>query len=192
MGAYTSKKTEIADRRRKVSAAYLQGKTQPEIAVELAVTQATISRDLKAVREEWMQSALVDMNAAKAQELAKIDLLEIEYWQGWRRSIGERLDETTKGINVDGRLVPAEKTVKKITMLGDTRFLDGVQWCIDKRCKILGLDAPIMIDLNWQDEIIDLLTRGELAPEEVARDFGPSLAQNFFERAGVDIAHDAE
>jgi hypothetical protein len=26
--------------------------------------------------------------------------------------------------------------------IGDPRFLAGVQWCINKRCEILGLDAP--------------------------------------------------
>lgn len=31
---------------------------------------------------------------------------------------------------------------KIVKTCGDTKFLAGVQWCIDRRCKLLGLDAP--------------------------------------------------
>lgn len=33
-------------------------------------------------------------------------------------------------------------TRKIIKTCGDTKFLTVVQWCIDRRCKLLGLDAP--------------------------------------------------
>lgn len=31
---------------------------------------------------------------------------------------------------------------KIVKTCGDTKFLAGVQWCIERRCKLLGLDAP--------------------------------------------------
>ena len=35
---------------------------------------------------------------------------------------------------------------------GDPRYLDKIAWCIDKRCKILGLDEPTRLAISWQDE----------------------------------------
>ena len=97
-------KTDISARRREVRRWYLSGKTQPEIAKLLDVSQPTISRDLKYLRIEWIQSAIVDINEAKSKELAKIDVLEVEYWEAWRRSIGDYIQETTKAKGLkDGR-----------------------------------------------------------------------------------------
>jgi len=146
----TRPKTDIAARRREVGRLYLQGKTQPEIAVELAISQPTISRDLKALRDEWLQSALVDLNEAKSKELAKVDALELEYWDGWRRSCedAETVKQKGKAAGEGGKpqVTDVEKTAKG--QAGDPRFLQGIQWCINKRCEILGIDAPKRTDIT--------------------------------------------
>ena len=142
---------EISRDRRQISDLYLQGMLQSEIAEQLELGQATVSRDLKALRGEWLASALVDFDEAKAKELAKVDRLEREYWRGWLRSCedAETLrQEGSKGEGI-GKIV---KTAKG--QAGDPRFLAGVQWCIDKRCKILGLDAPIRKDVTSGGEPI--------------------------------------
>lgn len=195
MTVSTRKKTDVEARRRDVGRLYLSGKTQTEIAKEQDVTQATISRDLKALREQWLASALIDINEAKGRELAKIDALEVEYWEAWRRSIGEQIRERTKakGISIDGQAgspKQIEKTVQKFTLIGDPRFLQGIERCIDKRCKILGLDAPQIVEVSWQDEIVDLLAKGEIEPEQIEQDFGASLVQELFTRAGVNVSRE--
>jgi hypothetical protein len=72
------KKLEIQQSRQIVADRYLRGQTQWQIANCVEVTQATISYDLAAIRTEWLESSLRDFNARKAQELAKIDLIERE------------------------------------------------------------------------------------------------------------------
>jgi hypothetical protein len=94
----------------------------------------------------------MDFNEAKARELAKIDKLEREYYAGWRRSCEdeETTRQATKGKVVkrkdeEGELVserPAEVTRTRKGQAGDPRFLAGVERCIERRCKILGIDAP--------------------------------------------------
>ena len=45
------------------------------------------------------------------------------------------------------------------TTLGDPRYLQGIQWCIQERCKILGLYAPVTSNVNiknWRDEASDM------------------------------------
>lgn len=76
---------------------YLRGEYQSEIAKHFGVNQSTISRDIAALRDEWLQSALVDINEAKAKELAKVDQLEREYWDAWQRSREEYTSTIVKG-----------------------------------------------------------------------------------------------
>jgi predicted transcriptional regulator len=137
----------VLDRRKTVADMYLRGKTQHEIGRHVGVSQAQISRDLAAVREEWRQSAIASLDEAKARELAKVDALEATAWEAWERSCrdAETLHaETTKGrATKDGAPLPdlsrQAKTVKG--QAGDPRFLERVAWCVERRCKILGLDA---------------------------------------------------
>ncbi len=131
------KKIAIAQRRDKVTEYYLKGKKQSEIAEMLGVTQATVSLDLKAIRDMWLESSLRDFDELKAQELAKIDELEAAYWAAWERSLGDVQTKTLRGNKSD-----QVKTIKLEEQNGDPRFLQGVERCIQKRCELLGLTAP--------------------------------------------------
>jgi len=132
---------------------YLRGWLQVDIAEELKIDQSTVSRDLSALQEEWINSALVDIDEARAKELAKVDKLEREYWDAWDRSIQDAERETKKAIAVGDKEVKREATKTTEGQAGDPRFLSGVQWCINKRCEILGLDAPKQHTVNWRNEV---------------------------------------
>ncbi len=126
---------------------YLKGWTQVHIAEELAklrnyeVTQQIISRDLKTIQSRWVKSSLFDYDTAKAQEIAKIDHLERFYWQEYRASKDPAIKRKT-AKTVDDHITEVTQEVGQGT--GDIRFLtQGVQWCIDRRIKILGLDTQI-------------------------------------------------
>jgi hypothetical protein len=41
--------------------------------------------------------------------------------------------------------------VVKYESAGDPRFLAGIQWCIEQRCKILGLLAAVKNELTGKD-----------------------------------------
>jgi len=140
-------KTQIERDRRRIAEMYLRGELQADIAVELKLSQSTISNDLADLREEWKKAALMDFNDRKAQELAKVDNLEIEYWSAWKRSQQDAEIETVKRKGTLSKLdgvstIPIEGTKRTEGQSGDPRFLQGIQWCINKRCEILGLDAP--------------------------------------------------
>jgi len=156
MAANKRTKVQIECDRREIARLYLRGLTQAEIARRLSedesrpytLTQQQICYDLGVIREGWRKSALFDFNAAKGQELAQIDVLEFEYWQAWERSLQERKTverkevATTEGGEGKGGGARQEMSLYKQEMLGDPRFLSGVRWCIDRRIKLLGLDAP--------------------------------------------------
>lgn len=124
---------------------YCQGETQAAISDRLNakrdydLSQQTISNDIKAIQAAWLKSSLRDFDALRAEQLGKIDRLEREYWRGWERSC-EAVETTRKE---GGPASGVEKVVKvSKEQVGDQKFLEGVERQIDRRIKLLGLDAP--------------------------------------------------
>jgi hypothetical protein len=165
-----------AARRAQVASRYLLGELQAAIAESFGVDQAQISRDLKIIRQQWLESAIRDFDAARAEELAKIDLVEREAWAAWARSQEEKeiasQQEQHDPIvwdDAQGKPQITYKIKKRISMrkegqAGAPAFLEVVLKCIAKRCEILGLDAPQRFTIRWEDltpEQEDRLARGE-------------------------------
>ena len=136
-GQGTSQFVSVAERRQYVATKYLQGAMQSQIARDLGLSQSQISLDLKAIRAEWLKSAIRDFDEAKSIELAKLDAAEQAYWQGWERSCKDREISLTKAVQ--GDKARNEASVRRERQAGDPRFLDGVLKCIAQRCDILGL-----------------------------------------------------
>src|SRR5262245_26672452 len=73
----TAEELSIESRRTQVAELFLRGvKRQGELARRLSVDRSTISRDLKVLNARWKESAVRDLDAAKGQELERLDLLE--------------------------------------------------------------------------------------------------------------------
>jgi hypothetical protein len=138
----TAEELTIESRRCRIAGLFLRGvKRQGELAQQVGVNRSTVSRDLKVLNARWKEAAIRDLNAAKSQELERLDQLEREYWEAWEKS--KNIHETTtteQTKTADGERLKAG--IRKEEQCGDPRYLAGVQWCIDKRCEILGLRAP--------------------------------------------------
>jgi hypothetical protein len=160
--------TQIAIHRQEIARRYLRGEYQSAIAVALGIDQATVSRDLAAIRAAWLASAIRDFDAARAQELAKVDAVEREYWTAWERS---KLDKEIATQEAGGDGKKKKISLRKEGQSGNPAYLAGILTCIERRCKILGLDAPARfnVTINWDElsgEQIDRLAAGE-PPEKV-------------------------
>lgn len=124
---------------------YLKGYTQAAIAETLGLTQPIVSRDLMTVQKRWEEKSVIDLDAAKRRELARIDELEREYWGAWRRSLTQVVKTRTKRNHMgDEAIVIREETS------GNAAFLTGVQNCIDQRCRLLGLYEATKVSLDWR------------------------------------------
>ena len=135
--------------RRNIASLYLKGVIQADIAEQLKISQGTVSKDLKFIQNEWMIARINDIDERKRIELAKIDNLELTYWDGWKRSQENAEVETTKMKGKDtSKPSELEKTKRVEGQVGDSRFLQGVGWCIEKRCELLGLNAPKNVDVT--------------------------------------------
>lgn len=165
--------TVIAHRRQEVAARYLRGEYQTTIAQALGIDQAQVSRDLKAIRGLWLASAIRDFDAAKAQELAKIDEVERAAWVAWERSTQNKEVATQESGGIDAKTkkpILKKAVLRKEGQSGNPAFLNTVLTCIERRCKILGLDAPTRFQIDDWDKVtpeqLERLAKGE-PPDKV-------------------------
>lgn len=136
----------LQERRQKIAAMYLQRKTLRVIAHELGLSYAAVSKDLRILRQQWQDSALTDFNERMAQEVAKIDNLEVTYWQAWEKSLEEKSttlsEQNVRHVGDTEQSKRNKEQVRRMVQQGNPAFLEGVRWCIEKRCQIFGLNAP--------------------------------------------------
>lgn len=133
-------KTEnIENRRAIVSDMYLKGYQQTVIAKKVGVTQQQVSYDLKILMQQWKAEQLKNIDEMVTAELIKINKLEVEYYEAWEKSKGK---DTT--IKRSGKIEKPE-FIQQVenSNFGDPRYLAGVQWCVNKRCELLGLNAAV-------------------------------------------------
>lgn len=162
------------ERERKIIARmFLQGCRQTDIAKKIERTDAYVAIELKRLSLQWREQANIDFSLAKSVELAKIENLERTYWMAWLRSVGEAKSVTVKGIGQkagekDKTLpVSVERSERTENKDGDPRYLQGVQWCIERRVKLFGFDQPIKFELV--DEIKRKMQEYGITPEDLAK-----------------------
>jgi predicted transcriptional regulator len=158
MAATKRNDLQIVKDRVRISELYLSGKSQAHIASELGLTQQMVSYDLSELRRSWTDRAVNALEAARAEELAKIDNLEREYWDAWQSSKKEGVETSVENTTGDKAITKAGQ--RKKGRDGNPAFLQGVQWCIDRRCKLQGLDEIRETDMTirW-----DMMSDDELA-----------------------------
>lgn len=148
---------------------YLSGHTQAQIAEQLNLSQAQVSRDLKEVQRQWREQTTLNIDEAKQRELERIDVLERTYWEAWRHSREERTKTRTSSKGQD-----KSASIEKESLTGNPAYLAGVQWCIEQRCKLLGLNAPTRTEVTGKDgspvEQVILVTLGGHAPNDPTQD----------------------
>lgn len=136
------KDLDLTSRRQQVVELYLQGYRQWQIAQRTGTDQATVSRDIKHIREEWMKRAVGDYNELLNREIEAIAQLQVTYQQAWERSLRRKVRRVIKPVPVSKKSnETVDKEVERTTeqSYGDPRYLQGIQWCIEMRCKLEGL-----------------------------------------------------
>jgi hypothetical protein len=144
----------------------LQHVKQTVIAQQLNLSQQTISRDLQEVKRRWLQKATVSFDEHVAHEIAKLEILEREYWAGWKRSQQPRKLVT---VREKTDATPGEKEAREGMRDGNPRFLEGVLFVMERKARLLGLDKPARINGTIQtfdltklsDEQLERIANGE-------------------------------
>lgn len=138
---------------------YVRGFTFAEIAQTIEKERGyrmgieEVSYDLDLIRREWMQRALANFDEVKSNELAKIDRLEREAWDSLQQSKQDQTSTLTEFYSektAEGDRVGKKSVTKKTQGSASVEYMKVIQWCIDKRCKIFGLDAPQRLEVDWR------------------------------------------
>ena len=133
---------------------YTKGRSYREIAFEVnqrhgrKITYQTVSNEIKKLLKEWEKSRNEIIDHQKFVELAKIDRLEKTYWDGYDKSCQPAKKTSTKKKGSVKQVDSVEMVSNEETRVGDPRFLDGIKWCIEQRCKIFGINAPQKFDVE--------------------------------------------
>ncbi len=120
---------------------YLKGRFQAEIAGDLGLSLATVKRDLAKVRQRWLESSLRDFDALRAEQLAKIDTVEAEAWAMWLRSCERSVRTSTHDIAAT-KFPGVNTRTDSEDGAGEPRYLQIALQCVERRARLLGLDAP--------------------------------------------------
>ena len=162
MASVKRTKAQIISDRLEIARRYLEGQFQIEIAQALGTTQEMVCYDLKAVQRQWQENYAHRLDELKAKELAKIDNLEKNYWEAWQQSL-KPTQITSSGKK--GSTVSVNKRTEQRN--GNPAFLQGVQWCVDRRIKLLGLDAPVKAELSGSMNINQDFSPAEMTTDEL-------------------------
>jgi hypothetical protein len=150
MAAPKRSELEIERDRVRIADLYLKGWSQAKIAVDLGVSRQQIGYDLKAIRKQWLESSLLDFNARKAQELAKLDRLEEYAWDMLAKSDGDQKEVIEEESDREG-VESSKKVTKRWRTISDSKWGRIVIDCISKRCDILAVNAPTKVALTDPD-----------------------------------------
>lgn len=163
---------------------FTKHRTQQQIAEELVIAQATVSNAIKRIRHEYSMKRMNKLQSYLNVELAKLDAVEREAWQAWEKSIGVTTKKVKKKTS-DGYSEDIEQTE---TTPGDPRFLTQVQAAIDRRIRLLGLDAPQEVILNTMEgRLTKLIKEGMVTFDVLVQEIGLEQARRYFNLADVDV-----
>ena len=154
--------------RSKLAGLYLHGVSTTEMAVRVGLTRRTVQAELVAIRDDWKARTQIDFESAIAQQLDRVDLVEKYAFEGWERSLTRKTVETKQAVRTVGGQVD-RATVRAETGNGDPAFLARLSWCIEQRCRILGLEkhrevtiqgtfVDIAMGLDWTSSALQGLT----------------------------------
>lgn len=165
-----------------ISRLYRLGVLQTEIARQLELTNAMVSRTIDKLNQEWLKAAGVDFYAARARELADINYIEMEASEAWEASKKDERWTTKSG----GEGLVARATITSKSQTGDPQYLKIMLDCVDKRCKLLGLvvqkvehtgkdGGPIETKIDAFDKLFQMMgqldkTNGRSASENLQSD----------------------
>lgn len=127
-----------------------------EEGVDYSLSFQQVHYDMKKILAEWKNERSENIDELIENELAKIDEIERECWIAWEKSKeGKQKIQRDGGVvNADGDLVGTK--ISKIELdesYGDTKYLDRIQWCIEKRTELLGLKT-VHIDYTSKGESV--------------------------------------
>ena len=142
------------------------GWSQQQIAADLGVSQAAVSKILKRVELRVLQEMTDIVERQKARHALRLEHLFAEAIRAWEHSKADttrrRQRKTESGHRGTGATV-AELIVEN--QHGDPRYLDEARKALADHRKLWGLDAPQKVDVRAPRNLYDGMTEDALRDE---------------------------
>lgn len=200
---------ELERRKNIVQERYLQGQSLRKIAASLELTPGNVNTILTKLRAEWREQRKEQAAAMLPEQLAKLDMLESQYQAAFERSCQPRKvsgAKTKKGGT--GRQTAGQSGAQSGQVMnqdrqetflreeqrdGNPKFLDGVQRCIELRCRLAGLLSADRSGGAGEDDgpigMIEIAVRqdGDGGSTTAVRIGGKTLERDSKKAASVEI-----
>jgi len=142
------------------------GWSQHQIAADLGVSQAAVSKILKRVELRVLHELMAVVERQKARHTLRLEHIFAEALRAWEQSKADttrrRQRQTQPGSGGNGGTV-AELVVE--TKHGDARYLDEARKALADHRKLWGLDAPQKIDVRASRNPYEGMTEDALRAE---------------------------
>lgn len=140
-----------------LAALYVKRIPQAVIGEQLGISQGQVSQDIKKLLKKWESEQINQIDRYKHEELERINLIETEMWEQWEISKGKGKTIVFKSTSgkikkKDSALDTATNFIKnpenwreeqtQESASGNMEYMRAIMWCIEERCKIIGLHAP--------------------------------------------------
>jgi predicted transcriptional regulator len=141
------------------------GWSMSRIAAELGITKGAVSKAMRRGEQHAIAELKTTISAHKAKALERLEWLYYEARDAWERS----KEPHTKKLSRQRKPADDEKAVPSTTTqlvteetVGDPRYLSEARMCIDRICKLLGIDSPAKVALVDPDKEFEGVTDEEL------------------------------
>ena len=125
------------------------GWSQHQIAADLGISQAAVSKLLKRIETRLLRELVETLQRQKARHALRLEHLFAEAMGAWEHS---KADTTRRRQRkTQGGLAGAGATVAEVVVEnqhGDPRYLDEARKALADHRKLWGLDAPQKVDLH--------------------------------------------
>jgi len=151
----------------RIAEMHASGMPQREIATQFGLTQGQICRDLKEIYQRWAAAdSKPDLKVIRQRILAKLADLEKTYRQAWLDSLKPKEIVSKKQVSIPGEATGAganlktsadrernEASLRTEERDGNVAFLNGILACVDRECKLRGVDAPQKLEVSVSEPI---------------------------------------
>lgn len=151
-------------RRTQVDALSAKGREPHEIATELGIPLDVVLKDLESIAATRFARAARPGAEVLVDQLSSLDLLQKEAWLAWERSWKAQV-RSTKGRKTLASGEQGHVAVTEADRLGDTKYLTVILNCIDRRCELLGVNGPAVLEVDESGKLAEAIRH--MSPEEL-------------------------
>lgn len=141
------------------------GWSQHQIAADLGVSQAAVSKILTRVELRVLRELTARVERQKARQTLRLEHIFAEAMRAWDQSKADTTRRRQRKSDGPGGVGATVAEIVVENQHGDPRYLEEARKALADHRKLWGLDAPQKIDVGARRNLYDGMTEGALRDE---------------------------